>query len=168
MFDNPAVLIVAGLFIIICVFVIIVYVRLLVCCFLEITMAAFADVQLTNGCCLKDCGVEHFRPSWPNKVFELLVVQQLTHRLMSEGIVRRQRDWRSWAWQDGEKGVPLAALLVLLLDSAVVIVCTRPHRCHLRERHLRRLPISRYVYSHHTTPARRCDPLSGGITLRIS
>jgi hypothetical protein len=29
------------------------------------------------------------------------------------------------------------------------------------------LPISRYVYSHHETPARRCDPLSGGNILRV-
>jgi hypothetical protein len=152
MFDNPAVLLVAGSFMLICVFVSIVSVRLLVCCFLEITMAAFADVQLTNEYCLKDCGVEHFRLSWLNRVSALLVAHQRTHRLILQGIVKRHQDWLSWAWEVGEKGVPVAALVVLLLDSAVAIVC--PHRYRLRQCHLRHLPISRYVYSHHATLAR--------------
>jgi hypothetical protein len=125
-------------------------------------------IMINRGCCLRDCGMEHFRLSWPNNVSAFLVAHQRTHRLISQGIVERHRDWRSWAWEDGEKGVPVAAHLVLLLHSAVATVCTRPHRCRLRECHLRRLPISRYVYSHHVTLARHCDPLSGGIILPIS
>jgi hypothetical protein len=153
---------VTGSFVLICVFVSIVSVRVLVCCFLEITMAAIADVQLTNGCCLRGCGVERFRLLWRNRVSALLLVRQYTRELISRDIVERPQDWRPSTWEDDGKGVPVVGLLVLLLDSIVVIVCLRPHLCRLHQCHLHHLPISRYVYSHHATLAGRCDLLSGG------
>lgn len=158
---DLSVLIVSRSLMLICVFVDIVSVRLLACCFPEITMAAIADVQLTNGCCLRDCGVERFRPLWPNRVS----ARRCTHELISQGVIGRRQDWRSWAWEDDEKGATAVRLHVPLLGSVVAIVCRHPHPCRLHQCRLHRLPISRYVYSHHVTPAGRCDPLSGGSIL---
>lgn len=148
------------------VFVDIVSVHLLACCFPEITMAAIADVQLTNGRCLRGCGEERFRPSWLNRVSALLAARQCTHESISQGIIERHQDWRSWVWEDDERGVTVAGFLVLLLDSVVAIVCRRRRLCRLHQCHIHRLQISRYVYLLHETLARRCDPLSGG-TLRM-
>ena len=94
MFHNVTVPIVTGLCMLICLFVSIASVRLLRCCFLEITMAVIADVQLTNGCCLRDCGVEHFKLSWQNRVLALQVARQCTHELISLGTVQQHQDWQ--------------------------------------------------------------------------
>lgn len=151
----------------ICVFVDIVSVRLLACCFPEITMAAIADVQLTNGCYLRGCGEERLRLLWLNRVSALPVAHQCTRESISQGIIERHQDWQSWAWEDDKKGVMVVDLLVLLLGSVVAIVCRRPHLYRLHHCRLHHLPISRYVYSHHATRAGRCAPLSGGTILSV-